>query len=92
MNKNGTGKEVFAKGLRNTIGYAFHPQTQELWGMDHGMDWLGDDQPEEELNHLVRAPIMAGLGLLARVLSTSPSRGRKTNLQPGTSFKKRFIL
>jgi glucose/arabinose dehydrogenase len=43
---------VFASGLRNTIGFAFHPTTQELWGMDHGSDWRGDNTPPEELNRI----------------------------------------
>lgn len=46
-------RRVFARGLRNTIGFAWHPQTEELWGMDHGSDWLGNDEPPEELNRLV---------------------------------------
>lgn len=45
--------EVYAKGLRNTIGFAWHPDTGKLWGMDHGSDWRGDDQPPEELNEIV---------------------------------------
>ena len=45
--------EVFAIGLRNTIGFGWHPETNEMWGMDHGIDWLGDTQQEEELNKLV---------------------------------------
>ena len=52
MKPDGTGKEVFARGLRNTIGFDWHPQTKEMWGMDHGVDWLGDDYPREELNKL----------------------------------------
>lgn len=53
-NLDGTAKEVFARGLRNTIGFDWHPQTKELWGMDHGVDWLGDDYPKEELNKLTQ--------------------------------------
>jgi glucose/arabinose dehydrogenase len=47
---DGTGQQVFAKGLRNTIGFAFHPQTKELYGFDHGIDWLGDTGQREEFN------------------------------------------
>lgn len=43
---------LFASGLRNTIGFGWHPQTQAMWGMDHGSDWLGDNFPPEELNRL----------------------------------------
>lgn len=43
-------RTVYAAGLRNTIGWGWHPETGEFWGMDHGSDWRGDDQPPEELN------------------------------------------
>ena len=49
---NGSGRKIYAKGLRNTIGFDWHPETRELWGMDHGSDGLGDDLPPDELNHL----------------------------------------
>lgn len=48
----GGKREVFARGLRNTIGFAWHPETRELWGFDHGSDRLGDDVPPEELNRI----------------------------------------
>lgn len=51
---DGTSRTVFASGLRNTIGFAFHPTTMELFGFDHGIDWLGDDEQGEELNHIVK--------------------------------------
>jgi glucose/arabinose dehydrogenase len=50
---DGTSRMVFASGLRNTIGFAFHPTTKELFGFDHGIDWLGDDEQAEELNQIV---------------------------------------
>ena len=43
---------VFASGLRNTIGFDWHPTTLELWGSDHGSDGLGNDLPPDELNRL----------------------------------------
>ena len=51
---DGASRAIFASGLRNTIGFAWHPQTGELWGLDHGSDWLGDDRPREELNRIVQ--------------------------------------
>jgi glucose/arabinose dehydrogenase len=45
-------RETMAKGLRNTIGFDFHPVTGALWGMDHNSDWRGDDFPHEELNRI----------------------------------------
>ena len=52
-NPDGSNRRIFAKGLRNTIGFTWHPQTQELWGLDHGIDWLGDNEQVEEVNHIV---------------------------------------
>lgn len=51
---DGTGRGVFAMGLRNTIGFGWHPRTGAMWGMDHGIDDMGDDKPGEELNELVQ--------------------------------------
>jgi glucose/arabinose dehydrogenase len=53
-NADGTGRTIFARGLRNTIGFDWHPKTHELWGMDHGTDWRGDNNPPEELNQIVQ--------------------------------------
>lgn len=43
-------RTIFASGLRNTIGFDWHPQTNDFWGMDNGGDAKGDDWPPEELN------------------------------------------
>jgi glucose/arabinose dehydrogenase len=51
-NADGSGRTIFASGLRNTIGFDWHPQTKELYGLDHGIDWLGDEQQKEELNQI----------------------------------------
>lgn len=51
---DGSYRTIFASGLRNTIGFAFHPESDELFGMDHGIDWLGDNEQSEELNHIVQ--------------------------------------
>lgn len=51
---NGKNRMVYAKGLRNTIGFDWHPQNKELYGFDHGIDWLGDDEQKEELNRIVK--------------------------------------
>ncbi|MEP6597028.1 MAG: PQQ-dependent sugar dehydrogenase [Ginsengibacter sp.] len=50
INTDGSGFEIFAKGIRNTVGFAWHPLTQELWFTDNGRDELGDDVPNDELN------------------------------------------
>lgn len=51
-NLDGSEREIFASGLRNTIGFSWHPETGVLYGMDHGSDGHGDDTPPEELNRL----------------------------------------
>lgn len=53
MNPDGTGFEIFARGVRNTVGFDWHPETGVLWFTDNGRDWMGDDLPPDELN---RAP------------------------------------
>jgi len=50
MNPDGSDLEIFAKGVRNSVGFDWHPDTKELWFTDNGRDWLGDDQPSDELN------------------------------------------
>jgi len=54
MNPDGSGYEVVARGVRNTVGFDWHPRTKELWFTDNGRDWLGDDLPPCELNRLTR--------------------------------------
>lgn len=51
MNPDGSELEVFAYGVRNTVGFDWHPETNELWFTDNGRDWMGDDIPPDELNH-----------------------------------------
>jgi glucose/arabinose dehydrogenase len=50
MTADGKNFEVFAHGIRNTVGFAWHPQTNELWFTENGGDNLGDDLPADELN------------------------------------------
>ena len=49
---DGQQRTIFATGLRNTIGFGWQPQTGELWGFDHGIDFLGDEQQKEEVNKI----------------------------------------
>jgi Raf kinase inhibitor-like YbhB/YbcL family protein len=51
---DGKSRSIFAHGLRNTIGFDWEPRTGELWGLDHGIDFLGDEVQPEELNHIVK--------------------------------------
>ncbi len=51
MNADGTGMEIFARGVRNSVGFAWQPDTKELWFTDNGRDMLGDNIPSDELNY-----------------------------------------
>jgi glucose/arabinose dehydrogenase len=54
MNPDGSDREVVASGVRNSLGFAWHPQSGELWFTDNGRDMLGDDIPPGELNRVSR--------------------------------------
>lgn len=55
MDPNSGATTIYAAGIRNTVGLAWHPQTQQLWFSENGRDMLGDDIPPEEINR-VTAP------------------------------------
>jgi len=50
MKPDGSGLETYAEGIRNSVGFAWHPVTHELWFTDNGRDMMGDDVPNDELN------------------------------------------
>jgi glucose/arabinose dehydrogenase len=60
MNRDGSGLEVFARGIRNSVGFDWDPRTRELWFTSNGRDWLGDDAPPDTLNHAPRAGMHFG--------------------------------
>ena len=77
---DGSGREVFATGLRNTIGFAFQPETKALYGWDDGVDWLGDDAQREELNLIQQGkkygwPYVFGDGQLNFYRDPPPGKG-----------------
>ena len=51
INPDGTGFEYYARGVRNSVGFDWHPVTRELYFTNHGRDWLGDDVPNDTLHH-----------------------------------------
>ncbi len=53
-NADGSGMEVIARGIRNSLGFDWHPKTGEFWFVDQGRDWMGDQGPQEELNRLTK--------------------------------------
>mgnify|MGYP002338574958 CR=1 FL=1 len=50
MDPDGSDMEIYAEGIRNTVGFTWHPETQNLWFTDNGRDMLGDNRPPDELN------------------------------------------
>lgn len=61
-NADGTGMEIVARGVRNTVGFDWHPATKELWFTDNGRDWAGDAGPQDELNRLAKGQEGANFG------------------------------
>lgn len=59
-NPDGSGKEVLATGIRNSVGFDWHPKTKELWFSDHGRDWMGDNTPSDELNRISKTGLNFG--------------------------------
>ena len=55
MNTDGTGREVYTRGVRNSVGQDFNPETGELWWTDNQVDGMGDDIPPGELNRQTAA-------------------------------------
>jgi glucose/arabinose dehydrogenase len=60
INPDGSGRELFASGVRNTVGFTWHPETKEMWFTDNGRDMLGDDIPPCELNYAPKAGMHFG--------------------------------
>jgi len=60
LRADGSGMEVYAEGVRNSVGMTFHPATGDLWFTDNGRDLLGDDLPGDELNHAPRTGLHFG--------------------------------
>jgi len=77
MNPDGSQPEVFARGVRNTVGFAWHPETRELWFTDNGRDWLGDDAPPDELNRAPRPGLHFGYPYCHGGTLADPEFGRQ---------------
>ncbi|MEP2056388.1 MAG: PQQ-dependent sugar dehydrogenase [Maribacter litoralis] len=55
MDPDGTNREIYARGVRNSVGFTWHPDTKQMWFTDNGRDMLGDDIPPCELNTVTEA-------------------------------------
>lgn len=77
VNADGSGKEVVARGIRNSVGFDWHPQTHELWFTDNGQDALGPDSPNDELNRVTKAGEHFGFPYCHDVSIADPEFGKK---------------
>lgn len=85
MKPDGTGLEVFARGVRNTVGFDWHPETKELWFTENGRDWLGDDRPPDELNHAPQKGLHFGFPYCHGGTIPDPEFGQKRKCEDFTA-------
>lgn len=79
INADGSGREVYARGIRNTVGFTWHPTTKALWFTDNGRDMLGDDIPSCELNVASRSGQHFGYPYCHEGSIKDPEFGAKRN-------------
>ncbi len=79
VNPDGTGREIYASGVRNSVGFTWHPVTGELWFTDNGRDMLGDDMPPCELNHAPRQGMHFGFPYCHGGDIPDPQFGKRRN-------------
>lgn len=85
MNPDGTGFEVFARGIRNSVGMTWDPQTKGLWFTDNGRDNLGDDIPNCELNYAPKAGMHFGYPFCHQGDILDPEYGKGKNCSDYTA-------
>ncbi|MFM9837712.1 MAG: PQQ-dependent sugar dehydrogenase [Cyclobacteriaceae bacterium] len=85
MNADGTGLEVFANGVRNTVGFTWHPETKNIWFTDNGRDMMDDNTPPCELNTAPKAGMHFGYPYCHGGAIKDPEFGNK---KPCTDFTK----
>ena len=77
VNPDGSGKEVVARGIRNSVGFDWHPQSKELWFTDNGQDGLGLNAPNDELNRVTKLGEHFGFPYCHDRDITDPEFGKK---------------
>ncbi len=75
MNLDGSGWESVVQGMRNTVGFDWHPQTKELWFGDNQRDWLAEDMPLDELNRVTKSGQHFGFPFCHSGIMTDPQFG-----------------
>lgn len=79
INADGTGFEIVERGIRNTVGFTWHPLTNELWFTDNGRDMMGDDIPPCELNYAPKAGMHFGYPYCHAGTIKDPEFGSRKN-------------
>jgi glucose/arabinose dehydrogenase len=77
LSPQGGKPEIFASGIRNTVGFDWHPRTRELWLTENGRDWMGDDRPPDELNRAPRPGLHFGFPYCHGKGIADPEFGKK---------------
>lgn len=77
MNPDGSQFEEYAAGIRNTVGFDWHPKTKELWFTDNGRDMMGNDVPPDELNRAPQKGMHFGYPFVHGKAIQDPEFGRK---------------
>ncbi|TYB31757.1 MAG: sorbosone dehydrogenase family protein [Candidatus Mcinerneyibacterium aminivorans] len=77
LDLDGTNFEIFARGIRNSVGFDWHPETETLWFTDNGRDWLGDNIPPDELNKAENQNLHFGFPFIHGENILDPKYGKK---------------
>jgi glucose/arabinose dehydrogenase len=77
MKPDGSELQPFARGVRNSVGFDWHPVTRQLWFTDNGRDMLGDDVPPDELNRAAKAGLHFGFPYCHAGSVSDPEYGKK---------------
>lgn len=85
LNADGSGMEIVQSGIRNTVGFAWHPDSKELWFTDNGRDMMGDDVPECELNHAPKDSMHFGYPYCHQGDIPDPEFGKKRKCEEFTA-------
>jgi glucose/arabinose dehydrogenase len=81
LTPKGSGLEIFANGVRNTVGFDWHPESKELWFTDNGRDWMGNDRPADELNKAPHQGLHFGFPYCHAGNLPDPEFGQKRSCQ-----------
>ncbi|MCX8048845.1 MAG: sorbosone dehydrogenase family protein [Methylohalobius sp.] len=90
VDPDGKNLEIFARGVRNSVGFDWHPKSQALWFTDNGRDWLGDDRPPDELNRAAKAGLHFGFPHCHSGDIPDPEYGKDTECKEFTPPAWRF--